>query len=307
MASPDGRNQRSRTAPPEERLRFAGLLAISLVLNLAVLYGLFHEAFFDAAETAAPVEIAVEVVPEPEPPAAPQRQEAPKPPPEQQRLDEKPATDAPRAANEEKIERDAPNDVTKGPQVAPQAEQTAAQPEPKPDVRAAPEKPTQPSPTAAAPEPSENRAEADEIRNATPAEATAEPEAQAKSKADAKHGMSEKEMVAAFGPAPEYEFGSAARETPVAGGHAKSSYLTILYGMVMPKMRIPLGVGSRRGNGIVNFAVDSWGGLSRIGLLRSSGSPDLDAAAMNAIRAAAPFPPPPGHHPISMNFTYSPR
>ncbi|MEM6589423.1 MAG: TonB family protein [Pseudomonadota bacterium] len=53
----------------------------------------------------------------------------------------------------------------------------------------------------------------------------------------------------------------------------------------------PRGVG--RGTTVVAFRVSSSGGLSGASIARSSGNPNLDQAALNVVRRAAPFPPPP--------------
>lgn len=44
---------------------------------------------------------------------------------------------------------------------------------------------------------------------------------------------------------------------------------------------------------LVAFAVDDKGGLAAVTLAKASGHPDLDAEAMDMVRRAAPFPPPP--------------
>lgn len=49
-----------------------------------------------------------------------------------------------------------------------------------------------------------------------------------------------------------------------------------------------------RGIAVVGFEIGAGGALTGARILRSSGSAGLDAAAMDHIRRAAPFPPPPG-------------
>ena len=52
---------------------------------------------------------------------------------------------------------------------------------------------------------------------------------------------------------------------------------------------------SDRGTAVVAFRIAANGGLSSLSIHRSSGSPELDEAALNVIQRAAPFPaPPPG-------------
>lgn len=50
---------------------------------------------------------------------------------------------------------------------------------------------------------------------------------------------------------------------------------------------------NRRGVSVVSFTISASGGLGRAGIARSSGVPKLDTAALDVIRRAAPFPPPP--------------
>lgn len=47
------------------------------------------------------------------------------------------------------------------------------------------------------------------------------------------------------------------------------------------------------GEALIGFSVDAKGGLLRVELLRSSGTPLLDTLALRSLRRAAPFPPPP--------------
>lgn len=56
----------------------------------------------------------------------------------------------------------------------------------------------------------------------------------------------------------------------------------------VPKPRV-----GRRGTAVVSFTVGSGGTLAAISLARSSGSGELDQAALRVIRRAAPFPAPP--------------
>ncbi|ABG33637.1 energy transducer TonB [Roseobacter denitrificans] len=57
--------------------------------------------------------------------------------------------------------------------------------------------------------------------------------------------------------------------------------------------RQPLPRARTRGVARVSFKIAGNGGLASVGLAKSSGNQDLDRAALNLIRRAAPFPPPP--------------
>ena len=48
-----------------------------------------------------------------------------------------------------------------------------------------------------------------------------------------------------------------------------------------------------RGVAVVGFSIAANGGVASLGILRSSGSRELDQLAQRVIRMAAPFPPPP--------------
>ncbi|RWR51961.1 TonB family protein [Sinirhodobacter ferrireducens] len=76
---------------------------------------------------------------------------------------------------------------------------------------------------------------------------------------------------------------------------------------VIRKIRaVPQHRGSGRGTALVGFEIAPGGGLARITILRSSGSAPLDAAALDHIRRAAPFPPPPAM-PARFSFEFSAR
>ncbi|MDE2363765.1 MAG: TonB family protein [Hyphomicrobiales bacterium] len=273
---------------PQRRAGVALRLAASLLIHLAGAGALIYVALYRQEAPPAAVEIPVELVPPPEEQPQPQAPEQKPPAPSQEAtLDEKPATDAPRPESAEKADREAPDKVTRGPREAKVSQQSAA-------LRQT---------ERAAPEAAEEKADAEAIRDASK-DPSASPKPQAEpDKPQPKPGaLSDRELLAAFQPLPDYEFGAASRKTPVAGGSAKSTYLTILFGMVMPNMRVPPGVHHVQGK--IGFGVDSWGSLTHIGVQKSSGSPELDYAAIAAIRAAAPFPAPPNHRSIGLTFSY---
>ena len=63
---------------------------------------------------------------------------------------------------------------------------------------------------------------------------------------------------------PDFKLAAPRKISPVGGGHAKTTYLTILYGLIMPHMRIPPRVrGSGAiGRGVVVFYIDEMGNLT---------------------------------------------
>ena len=112
--------------------------------------------------------------------------------------------------------------------------------------------------------------------------------------------------ISAAKPAPDIELGSAAATTPVSGGKAKATYLSILYGMIMSHVRLPVAgrTNSSRAGGQIVFTLDGTGALMQRQIVRGSGSLDLDSAVLAAVAEAAPFPTPPQGAPLRLRFTY---
>ncbi|RKF16827.1 TonB family protein [Roseovarius spongiae] len=75
-----------------------------------------------------------------------------------------------------------------------------------------------------------------------------------------------------------------------SGNAAASNYP----GLVMRRIaRVPRPRADGRGAAVVAFRINAGGGLAGVSIARSSGSAQLDRAALRMIRRAAPFPPPP--------------
>lgn len=290
------------------RRRFIVLFVVCLLAHAGILYVLlFGASSFDPPIAPPTQEIPIEIVTEP-PPPAPAEPPAPKQQQPENTLDEKPATDAPRAANKETIEREAPDEASKAPHVAPPTEQAAPQPTPENKPVQAEQSESQTAAPASSPMPAEVKPDAEALdkaekqhekpdANGTDSESKPQPE---KSIAD---------LLAGFEPLPDYKFGSAAKTTPVSGGKAKSTYLTILYGLIVPHLTWPPrpSGGPSHAEGTVAFNIDGSGRLTYQSVVRSSGVQALDAAALAAVRQASPFPAPPAGLPLGLSFTYSAR
>jgi TonB family protein len=257
----------------------------------------YHQGAVAAPEAVEiPVEVVVEASPTPEP--APQEKAETQPPP----IDLKPAYDAPRAENKEVVEREAPDAASKAPPAKKPGSTPAAAREIGPaeqgDVKA----------LIASPAPIADRA-ADEILPAPRPESdkSVQKPARAEIKAEPQtRSAFAGERFPNFESVPDIDFGSAAKATPIDGGKAKSTYLTVLYGMIMAHMRVP----SPRGNpvavkGAVVFVVDGLGNLRQRRIGKSSGRQELDSAALDAVGQAAPFPAPPTGAPIGLTFAFS--
>lgn len=300
-------------APPKPLAatrRFVMLLAFSLVFHATVLALLLSED--GVQEAMQEQEISVEVIIEPPPeqklePPAPRKE----PPKEKVTIDEKPAFDAPRAANKETIEREAPDQETKAARMAP-TEQIAPKPAPaKPSPGR--ESAAQPSPQSAPQKLADDRPDAETLEEAAPAPQTKPEEKPAQAEAKAPPASVKKQtiadQIAALSPLPDYQLGAAAKPAPVAGGTAKTTYLSILFGLIVRQMHIPPGIRTKpiMGRGIISFYVDERGNLTHQAVILSSGQPQLDAAALSAVRRAAPFPAPPRGYPHAIHFHYSNR
>lgn len=305
------------------RRRFAALLAICFLLHAGLLALLLHESGTEAdrvtQEEEIPVEVVAEMPPEPKvepppPPLPPKREPPPKPKPLPD--DMKPAFDAPRDANQETVEREAPDKQTRAERSAPPTKQAAPKPAPeKAEVKeTAPDPSPQHAPEKLAEEKLEDKPDAEALDKAEKKEPAKSKDRQAKRdtlKTPPSQGTkgSVADQLAALSPTPDYSVGSAAKPAPVAGGTEKSTYLSILYGMIMRHWRDPAGGNARAllAEGVVVFYVDETGNLTHQALYRASGRPDLDAAAVNAVRRAAPFPAPPRGMPRAIVFHFGTR
>jgi len=245
-------------------------------------------------------EIPIEVVvaPPAEPPPAEPKPEQPATKP----LDEKPAFDAPREANNDKKDSEAQDDSKKA---APpeSAKPSPPQPEPTKPQTAAKEDSQQEQPAAAAPDGSPENAPDGEMRpqKPNPSEQHAEAEVPKETHAPDNPGFP------SFDSVPDLDAGAFAKPAPVAGGRAKATYLSTIYGMIMARVHFPntpRPAGVSRLEGTIVFSVDAMGGLITRSIIHSSGSPALDAAAYEAVGKAAPFPRPPTNGPIGLRFTY---
>ncbi|MGA2637588.1 TonB family protein [Methylocella sp.] len=311
----------TETAPESPRRRFILILAACLIAHAILVAFLIYENRH-AENLAQTEEIPVELVqqipqaevqpPPPPPPPPPPKEKQPQP---KQKMveDEKPAFDAPREANKETIEREAPEQTTQAQRQAAPTEQSAKTPAPpKPpeatanaEVQApqedAPVKPADENPNAEALDKAEPAPEKKPTEKKAPV-VSKEPTTKAKKTTVA-------DQLASLAPTPDYHLGSAARPSPVGGGTAKTTYLSILFGLIMRQFHFPPGLqeSHQQMEGIIAFYVDENGNLTHQAVYRASGRADLDAAALSAVRKAAPFPPPPPGDPRAIWFHYDTR
>jgi protein TonB len=277
--------ERPSRAPAADRRRL-GLIVLACLVAHAAVISLFVR--FDRPAYLAPTaeETAVEVIVEP-PSEAPAQEPAKEPaqepakdreqPQKQPALDEKEATDAPRAS-EEKSEKDIRVE-------APHAAQAAAKSDPVETMR----KPVNAEQAKAA-EPSA------QLPKNEQADGQPRPEAPERTQAQNDPPAPEKPPTPA---APSDALSSdpvaaALRYAPVGGGNAEATYLSTVYGLIAPHLNLQKVIAGRPHQlGEIVFAIDYGGAFVGAKVIKSSGLRDVDAAALAAVRAAGPFPLPP--------------
>ena len=304
IAPPEERPYAPRPAMLAARRRFVFIVVFCFFLHAL---GIALVVRYGGSGVPAPEqqEIAVEIVAEqpPDPPQPPPQQSQQQPAQKSQ-WDEKEATDSPRAKNEEKPQKKADAKESH----APKAEPTPEPAEMKPAKDPAPSEKTTEAKTAEDSAPLQK----DDRTDGEPLKAADQPKPdQAQTKAETMAPQPEKPQPAAKPPttakvAPDYAFAAASSYMPSTAGNAASTYLSIVYDMVHAHMNLSkVAAGRRHAMGEIEFYVDYGGGLVGAKVLKSTGLPDLDAAAMAAIRAAAPFPLPPTGSGIGLRMKYS--
>jgi protein TonB len=257
-------------------------------------------------------EVVVELVTPPKPPA-PAVAKPPPPQPAPRQQVEKPATSAPRAANDSKVEAQARDKETRAPKapVPPAAGQPQQQApnESKPAPTEPDRADTQSAETA--PDESEKKerdepAKPDILQKDAEALAKAKPRpekpkklAKATPKARPHRTATALQRLAGASALPDYTFARPAKKAPVSGGDEDARYLAIVYGMIM-RHRTPIVAPGGGGTVTIVFEVDDDGNVIGLSLRSSSGFPELDAEAARAIQRASPLPPPPPGAPHSL-------
>jgi TonB family protein len=280
-----------------ERLRFAAIVALCVGFHAALLLVLDPQPEVTQVEEAIPVEVIVEPPPEePAPQPEPEKEEAQKAEEEAPKdqpaktIDEKPATDFARAADQ---------DVEDGNASEQSKEEAKAREDIRQDVEAAVEPPPDVPPEKTAPEvraaiePPPPAPEPEPLPEAIPEPLPPPPPA-----------AKPLPRFTGFTPLPEFQFKQPlAKRSEFPKGSAEPGYLSTLYGMIMRKMP-SLPNNSRPMRGRVTFAVMSNGHIYQEAIVIPSGLPLLDAAALGAVRRAAPFPAPPQGGPVYIRFDY---
>ena len=263
--------------------RIAASVAACLFIHVFLLTPLFLEFLYPPPVVHEEQAIPIQVVPEPPPPPPPP------PPPkteakdERQKtaeLDEKIATDAPRAANDDPSKQKAPDKKSGAPKADP-----------------APPAPAAPAAAAETP-PDENRPDAEVIRQAAP---------RADSPQQAKPTPAPAQPVAMMAIMPDFASAAAARPAQMAIGKADPTYLSEVFGKIINVLRPPPGAlqsPALTGDVVIAFVVDGQGRVSSRSIARSSGVAALDQAALAAVDAGAPYPKTPIGDALPMSFVF---
>ena len=233
---------------------------------------------------------------------------APRPAPPKPPIDLEPAHDAPRAATADKPPHDGvdphKNAETKAAPDQPQAGDKAAASD-----AAKPAEPTADHQAEAKDDDGPQKASDDPLAFAEPpATASVAPDAQVKVATMIGEPLptwSKGKQFSTFEPVPDVQFGDAA-VSPIGGGQAQTTYLTIVYGLIMKHLRMTdaLRAEAEKVVGAISFVVDGHGQVVERSVTQPSGLNPLDAAALEAVREAAPYPTPPMGMPVGLKFTY---
>jgi protein TonB len=220
------------------------------------------------------------------------------------------------AGNDTKTLKGKPDQDTKAPRIAPPPKLVSPQPpqqKPAQEKAASPskDKPVPPSPSAEPQKLADDEPDAEALDKAQPeppakhrpkhkSQASKSPPAQGRNTTVAQE-------LAAFAPAPSYSFGSSAKSAPISGGTEKASYESLLMGLINRHLHVPPAALARHliHVGQIGLFVDELGHLTHQALYRASGDPALDAAYLEAVRRAAPFPAPPRGLPHGFILQYS--
>ena len=297
--------QTLRTSAFARRTWFSLTIALVATLYACLLGWMLWRDSADPPRGTQAQETPIEVVAEmPKPPIAP----VPQPPSPKQEI-EKPASSAPRAVNETKDDTEHADKDTHAPKKdAPPAQ---AEPKPTPDepkeeaeepAKEAPEK----SEAAEAQKPPDVLDKDAEALDKLPPEPPKKPEklAQAKPRPvppkPPHRPKSVAQQLAGASELPDYTFAKPMRKhAKVSGGTEDDRYLAVVYGLITQNrhaISVPYGDWSVS----VSFVVDGGGNLVGVQVSKPSGYTEVDTQAVEAVEAAAPFPPPPSGGATSM-------
>ena len=285
-------------------------IAAAAALHGLILAPILFQFDFGPREAPEEKEIPVELVVEPpKPPPAPAPPQPSMPPPQ---LDLKPAHDAPRDASDDKQPLAGDVAKTNGEKAptpdAPKSSPTPAQTD-QPSQAAKADAPAPATPSAAAKEEGGEEKKASDdapTLSVPPAAELVAPDPKnevATMMGEPLPTWSKAKQYSTFEPVPDAQFLSAGA-SPVGGGQAATTYMTVVYGLVIKHLRLSGSIQFPHAEGAIDFLLDGQGGIIERSVAQPSGSNELDAAALEAVREGAPYPAPPLGLPIGLRFTY---
>ena len=274
------------------RTWFVLTLVAIVALYAAVLAYLLVRDEAEPLSPPPPEPAAVDVVVEPPkptpPPQAPEQRAETKPP----EL-EKPASSAPREANDETVETHQTQKDTH----APKAPTPPVEGRPEPQDQASTPSEAQAKPDDAKPDdaakPDASDKDAEALDTAVPLPPKRPTPPKPKPPAKVQVAKSALQRLTGNSELRDFSFARPTKKSPVAGGSEDSRYLSIVFGMIMSHRRSFAFPAAVDGDVTVAFNVDEGGDLTSIDIVQTSGSRQVDAEAVATIQRAAPFPPPP--------------
>ncbi len=256
-------------------------------------YFLYRDAH-QPVEIAKNEEIPVELVPPPPPPPPPPKAPQPPPPPQAKEI-EKPASSAPRAPSEEKIETDKLDETTSAPKAETPPQDGEKAPPPQPP--AAPTEASEHDDKQADTKQDVLKKDAEALDKAAPTPPK-KPEkiAKAPPRAKPRRDQTALQKLAGKSDTLDYKLARPTKKAPITGGNEDNRYLSNVFAKIMAQYRgVDLGPDADDTTCTVAFEVADDGTILAMQIAKSSGDEELDEAAIAAVSHASPLPPlPPG-------------
>ena len=272
--------------------------AVTVAAICAVYAGILGYMFYRDAhqpiETAKLEEIPVELVPPPPPPPPPPPAQK-QPPPQAKQEIEKPASSAPRAPSEDKIETEKLDEATRAPKAETPPQDGEKAPPPTPP--AAPTDAADHDDKAADAKEDLLKKDAEALDKATPTPPKKPEEiAKAPPKARPRREQTALQRLAGKSDTPDYKLARQTKRAPITGGHEDNRYLANVFAKIMANYRgVEVDAENANSTATVAFNVDDDGTILAMQIVHSSGDEELDQAAVEAVSHASPLPPlPPG-------------
>ena len=279
--------------------QFTAIIVFACLMHLSLALFLLFRDHSKAPPQESQIPVEVVVIPPPEP--KPQPKEQPKPQPkEKEKIKNEVARDVAPPPNPEKLKTQPTDKTSASPlqgKPIPDAQMKPTPPNPEKQAQSAP---TDPAQQTVSPNDMQDKPDAEPLDKAAPMkdQKTAEKQKPAKDKnpVPAREKASLAREFAALTQAPSFSVATEAKPSPINGGQCHANpYLCTLYGLIMRQQHYPAVARAQHLEGTVTVAfwVDERGDLVHQALYKTSGHTVLDNEAVDAIKRAAPFPPPP--------------